>query len=350
VATGDLNGDGNSDLALPGFSPSGLSVRLGGGTGPLSGNLLSNGGFEGPGAARIASEAPGVPGWEASGGMTFVRYGTSPPNLFPRIPDAPRLAGQVNLLFGGNTTGSPGTSSASQTVDVSGSASQIDTGQGSSHLSADLGGAGAFDDRMAATATFVGDGGGELGSVSIGPVTAADRHDVTTLLPRSATAAVPVGTRAIRVTLNATESDSGPTYAFADNVKLTLDLPPAEPPPPSEGVDTTPPKVQFSGKRSEKLGRFVVVHVAADEAAEADLSGVVVVKGSAGESKRGKRFSLKDSHVTLAANATTTVKLKLSKRTLKAATASRKRKAKIQMTATDASGNQGSGKTTIKLR
>jgi hypothetical protein len=345
VATGDLDSDGNVDLLLAGFLPSGLSPRLGGGTAPLAGNLLANGGFEGAG---------GGTGWNEADGMTFVPYGASPPDRFPAITDSPSLlTGGVNLLWGGNTTGSPGTSSASQTVDVSGSASQIDTGQGVAHLSAELGGAAAFDDRMSATSTYLDGSANPLGTFTIGPVTAADRKNLTTLLPRSGDAAIPAGTRAIRVTLSAVDSDSAPTYAFADNVKLTMDLPappPPPPPPPSAGGDTTPPTLSFAGKSTEKLAKFVKVKVAADEACAADVSGAISVKGHADGSKRPQRFQLKAKHVDLAAGAVTKVKLKLSAKARKAAAAASKGKAKIAVVASDPSGNQGSAKTTVRLR
>ncbi len=353
VGVGDFNNDGNVDLGLASGS-SGLVVRLGGGTAPLAGNLLANGGFEGPGAARTAnaSPAPDVSGWQVSGGMTAIRYGTSPLDLLPHIDDSPNyLTGGVNMLWGGNTVGNPGVSSATQTVDVSGSAQQIDTGQGTAHLSAELGGGGAFDDRMTATASFLDGTGAELGSFTIGPVTAGDRHDATTLLPRAGDAAVPSGTRAIRVMLNATESDTAPTYAFADNVKLTLALPEVSPPPsPPPTDDTTPPTLRFSGKKTETLGKVVTVKVSADEACTADLTGSLKVNGVVSGSKRGHRFALKDHHVDLVIGAATKVKFKLSKKVRKAAAAARKRKAKIAVVAADASGNQGSAKISIRLR
>jgi hypothetical protein len=54
--------------------------------------------------------------------------------------------------------------------------------------------------------------------------------------------------------------------------------------------------------------------------------------------------------VDLAAGAVTKVKLKLSAKARKAAAAASKGKAKIAVVASDPSGNQGSAKTTVRLR
>jgi hypothetical protein len=54
---------------------------------------------------------------------------------------------------------------------------------------------------------------------------------VTTLLRRAGSAAVPPGTRRIRVTLKSIDTDKAFSTAIADNVKLTL----AVAPPPDTG-------------------------------------------------------------------------------------------------------------------
>jgi hypothetical protein len=64
--------------------------------------------------------------------------------------------------------------------------------------------------------------GAPLGSVSIGPVTAADRGDLTELLPRSTRVREPPATRTISVTMHATGQDSAYNTAYADNLSLTL--------------------------------------------------------------------------------------------------------------------------------
>jgi hypothetical protein len=163
--------------------------------------------------------------------FTQIRYGAG--SGFLGLFDGPRWRG-VNAYF----SGGPNTplSAAAQTVDVSGSAESIDAGRASIGLSGMLGGFSSQDDNVQVTAQYLDAAGGALGTAAaIGPVTAAQRHNITTLLPRSTTAPVPPGTRKIRVTITATRVGGG-SYddGSADNVRLTLAAPgpPAGPAPP----------------------------------------------------------------------------------------------------------------------
>jgi VCBS repeat protein len=228
IAVADFNGDGRQDLAVANFDGGSVSVRLG--AGPTPGNLLANGGFESAGPARIVTQSPAIPGWTRTGGMTFVRYGVLPHLGFPSELDAPRHGGGTAFLWGGESVA--GVTTASQTVDVSGSAAAIDAGRATAGLSALLGGSLHYPDHMTATADFLGAGGATLGSLTIGPVTKDDRRNLTTMLPRAGRAAVPAGTRSIRVTLTSTDADTI-SSATADNVRLTLDAPQPPGPPPS---------------------------------------------------------------------------------------------------------------------
>jgi hypothetical protein len=229
VAVGDFNSDGNEDLAIAN-NGGGVSVRLGRGKAPLAGNLLANGGFEAGVGAGLYTRTSSIPGWQRpaaqASGMRVARYGIPPHYIFPTLIDSPRYrTGGLNLLWGGYSAPSGGVTSAFQTVDVSGSASAIEAGRAKATLSAYLGGASVFGDTMTVTATFLGGAGAKLGTLRIGPVSAADRHDLTTLLRRAGSVRVPPRTRRIRVTLTALDADKSYSSAFADNVKLTLALP-----------------------------------------------------------------------------------------------------------------------------
>src|ERR1035441_8022768 len=92
-----------------------------------------------------------------------------------------------------------GDGSLTQTVSVAADQRQIDAGQATFDLSGWLGGHGSENDRAALIATFLDSVGGALGSRQIGPVTNADRGDVTAFLPRRRIGQVPAGTRAIRL-------------------------------------------------------------------------------------------------------------------------------------------------------
>jgi hypothetical protein len=87
---------------------------------------------------------------------------------------------------------------------------------------------GTQEDHASVKAVFVSGSGDELGSTQIGPVTRAERQDQTTLLPRSASAALPPGTRAVRVVATSVRLNGGPTNdGLFDNLSLTLDVAPA---------------------------------------------------------------------------------------------------------------------------
>jgi hypothetical protein len=254
AAFGDFDGDGRQDLAAASYANDVVSVRYGSSSPPLDGNLLANGGFEGAGAAAVFTQSPAIPGWERSGGITFVRYGLTSHAFSPSLLDSPRYAtGGLNLLWGGNSSATGGVTEAFQVADVSAASESIDAGRASANLSAYLGGALAFNDTMSARADFLGGAGEVLGSFQIGPVTAADRNNLTTLLRRQGSRPVPAGTRRVRVTVTSIDEDKSYSSAFADNVKLTLDAPAAQP-EQQPGGGTPPPSPRCGGKPATIVG------------------------------------------------------------------------------------------------
>ncbi len=347
ITIGDFNEDGSDDLALA--SNAGISILLGNGTDPLAGNLLTNGGFEGA-AVRVPADGspPAITGWERTGTVTAARYGMHNSSIFPSRLSAPRFNGGSNYLFGG--TG-PGDATAFQTVDVAASAASIDAGLASADLSAYLGGGNIFEDTISATASFLDGSGGELGSLAVGPVTRADRKTQSTLLPRSGSASVPAGTRQIRVTMLAANAVGGGIFAFADNVKLTLDAPqPPESPPPDTAV-----VVELSARKAQKIVRQRGVVVTASCPQES-CSAVTTGNGNVRKppASRSPLVKLRSRAVTraLAAGVPQRIKLRLRKpqlRLVRAAIATGKRpKLKVTATATDAAGNTAA--TTIVVR
>ncbi|MDP6453729.1 MAG: hypothetical protein QF898_10505 [SAR202 cluster bacterium] len=89
----------------------------------------------------------------------------------------------------------------------------IDEGSVNYDFSALLGGSGADDDTATLEATFLDALGGAISATTIGPVTAADRGETLSLLPRSTSGAVPPGTRSMNVELNLEDTDD---YVFAN--------------------------------------------------------------------------------------------------------------------------------------
>ncbi len=160
----------------------------------------------------------------------YLRYGAPSHAFTPTWRSAPRYGtGGGRLLWGGNSSATGGITTARQTADVSASAGAIDAGRATANLSAYLGGTRAYPDTMRVQAEFLDAGGADLAVMGLGPVTPADRNNLTTLLYRAGTRALPPGTRAIRVLLISEDADKAYSSAMADNVKLTLTTTPATP-------------------------------------------------------------------------------------------------------------------------
>lgn len=208
---------------------------------PSAGNLLQNGDAE-AGAGATGNGVIPPPGWSTTGAFTAGQYGATG---FPPAPPG----GGSNLFAGG--PGQP-VSTATQTVNVSSSAAAIDAGQMQATLAALLGGWESQEDSATVQATFLGESGGALGSFGIGPVTAGDRGGKSTLLPRSASAPVPAGTRSIRIVITARRSSGIYNDGYSDNVSLTLG-PGAAPAPTGSGSlllsYTIPPRFGLDANR-----------------------------------------------------------------------------------------------------
>jgi hypothetical protein len=209
-----------------------------------SGNLIVNGNAEsGTGSSDSSTTAPvPIPGWTTTTNLTEHTYDPAGSAAFPDVNASAAIGGANQFFAGGPANGSAGNTveTATQDVAVSTAAAEIDAGGVTATLSADLGGFSTQGDNAALTATFLGSAGEQLGTLSIGPVTAADRDNTTQLLPRSGSGTVPPRTRTVRVVLTATKTDGSYSDAYADNLSLTLAGSSGSPPPPPT---TTPPPV-----------------------------------------------------------------------------------------------------------
>ncbi|MGZ8632655.1 MAG: hypothetical protein ACXWZZ_02215 [Solirubrobacteraceae bacterium] len=184
------------------------------------GNLLVNPGAEaGPGAPDSSQQLP-LPGWTVESTFTAVQYGTSG---FPTIADSTALGGGVNFFAGG-----PGgaLSAATQVVNLSGAAAEIDAGQVTAMLSALLGGYATQTDNATVSATFLNAGGAPGGAIRLPTVNPGDRNSVTALVARSSSAPVPAGTRQISVRIDAIRNEGSYNDGYIDNVSLVLGAPP----------------------------------------------------------------------------------------------------------------------------
>ena len=182
------------------------------------GNLLKNPGAEsGPGATSDTAVAP-IPRWTTAGGFTAVRYGASFAGGGGSFLAAPTGGGK-NFFAGGPTHKF---ATATQRINVAGSAREIDAGRVTAKLSALIGGYLDRADNGRVSATFLSASGRTLGRLTIGPVTASDRGNTTGLLPRSGALRVPRQTRSIKVVLTARRVVGSYSDAYFDNISLKL--------------------------------------------------------------------------------------------------------------------------------
>jgi hypothetical protein len=195
-------------LTLAAAAPAGAAVP--------SGNLVVNPGAEaGPGAPDSSQQLP-LPGWTVESTFTAVQYGAP---AFLTAADSAALGGGANFFAGG-----PGgaASAATQVIDVSGAAAEIDVGKVAATLSALLGGYSSQTDHAAVTATFLNAAGAPAGAVALPTVNAAERKLTTALIARTTSAAAPAGTRQISVRIDAIRDQGSYNDGYIDNVSVVL--------------------------------------------------------------------------------------------------------------------------------
>ena len=194
-------------IALLAAAPAGAAVP--------SGNLVVNPGAEAaPGAADASSQLP-LPGWAVESTFTAVQYGAP---SFLTAADGAAVGGGANFFAGG-----PGgeLAAATQVIDVSGAAAEIDRGGLTATLSALLGGYSTQTDNATVSATYL-KGGAPAGALRLVTVNPGDRNSVTALVARSASGTVPVGTRQIAVRIDAIRHEGSYNDGYIDNVSLVL--------------------------------------------------------------------------------------------------------------------------------
>lgn len=213
-------------------------------------NLLVNPGAEVGDPSLSGYSSVTMPGWTVTGTPTVIKYGTL--RRLP-FPFAPLPALPAFLGFPGSASESPGggvqffgggpvaNSTLTQTVDLSGAASQIDTGTVPYTLSGDLGGFTLDPSAASFTVDFLDSNQQKLGTGQIKPVTVFDRGLQTGLLPRETSGMVPVGTRSAQVVLTFTDRNpilGNYNNAYSDNLSLTVGAALPAPPSPTPAVST----------------------------------------------------------------------------------------------------------------
>jgi hypothetical protein len=179
-------------------------------------NLIVNGNADAGGATENAGS---IQGWANPTGTPRVRAYATTEHQEPGVP-----TDHGPNYFNG---GSADTSSLTQTIDLTPAGQAIDTGGVTFDASAYIGGAGSDDDTAQMKVAFKGQDGGELSSVTVGPVTPADRDKRTSTLFRRQIGPVPAKTRTAVVTLLMTKTHGSTQTGTADDLSLILVEPPA---------------------------------------------------------------------------------------------------------------------------
>jgi len=186
------------------------------------GNLIRNPGAEEGAGAIFAGMVVALPGWTRTGSFTPVRYGSAG---FPSAAQGAAVSGGQNFFAGGPDNAN---SSAYQVIGVAAAASEIDSGQLTANLGAELGGTGTDADEMTVSAVYLSAGGARLGTLALNPISDVERSGETKFIAESEEGLVPKGTRAIAVLMGAGWRESPYNDAYADNLELSLGPAPPE--------------------------------------------------------------------------------------------------------------------------
>jgi eukaryotic-like serine/threonine-protein kinase len=179
-------------------------------------NLLVNGNAEDGPASPVGAPVE-VPGWTTSGAFTVVPYDA--PAAYPALSQAP-----PNGLKQFFTGGPSGISTATQEIDVSVNAGEIDAGEVMCDISAWLGGYSDQEDDARFTVDFRNGAAAGLKKITLGPVTALERADQTGFKFRSSSMLVPAQTRRIQAALLLTRKTNAGQFndGYADNLSIIL--------------------------------------------------------------------------------------------------------------------------------
>jgi hypothetical protein len=173
-------------------------------------------------AAAPAPPARGVTGWQTLGEFEAARYGD--PGM--PTPLSPGPAARGAMLFGGglSETGTrvADVTSASQIIDISSIAADVDAGRIRFNFSAYLGGYGMERDGIKAVLLFRSASANPPPDATLEGPTPSQRKGLTGLAYRATSGDVPPGTRQILVGLEARKVYGKYIDGFADNVELKL--------------------------------------------------------------------------------------------------------------------------------
>src|ERR1700722_250441 len=160
-----------------------------------------------------------VPDWKPAKGSQFTAVAYGAAGGFP-ASSSPGPKHRGKTFFAGGPSGN--TSGASQSDSLKAYAKLIASGKAKFQLAGWLGGFSSQGDHATLTVTWTTAKGKALGHTTIGPVTPAQRHDVTGMLHRSKSGTVPKGAAQAVVTLHMVRESGEYVDGYADNLSLTI--------------------------------------------------------------------------------------------------------------------------------
>ena len=180
-------------------------------------NLIKNPGAESGNGSSNGSVVH-IPNWTTTG-ATAVKYGAS--GGFPTA-QTPGPTKRGTNFFAGGPHVAEDVESIMQTVALGTYATKIDAGKVKFTIAAWLGGSGSEDDSATVYLTFYSGSHAYLSGAAIGPVTNADRNNVTKFLSRSKTTTVPATARTVDIDVEFDGVIGTYNNAYVDNLSLIL--------------------------------------------------------------------------------------------------------------------------------
>lgn len=184
-------------------------------------NVIKNQGAEDGAASVDGQTVVLIPDWVSTGSVTIVSYDT--PGDFPAQGDS-GPADRGNKLFVGGPGEGP-VVTLSQEIVIPPNCNEFHQSHTLFEARAWLGGFSDQEDYAEVQLQFLGDQDDLLWTVAIGPVTAADRDNVTGLRFRGAAGDVPGGTAKVIVTVTLTRFGGDYNNAFVDALELRFITP-----------------------------------------------------------------------------------------------------------------------------
>jgi uncharacterized protein (TIGR03437 family) len=214
-------------------------------------NLIVNGNAEMPNGETPERGGLDVPGWVRSADFTTERYDYDG-DLGPTDPGPPDRGA---IYFWGG--GSNALSSATQDIDISAAAADIDAGKVAYNFTAWLGGYADQNDNMTVTIEFRNWAGTSYGVITLPAFSASARNSVTQLMKRTGTGGVPAGARYARITLTSRRTDGSDNDGLADSLSLVLTGPV---PPGTPNITQAITAGGFGGFASAAPGSWIEIY------------------------------------------------------------------------------------------